>query len=429
MPGDYNAEYIVLISIGRGIGQGPILGGMSWGFGDDWVWQFRKVGENVHVVRRNVRFTADTNSPEAKAVAAAYTDSVLFSLPIVTKGPKGGDLVDLTPVFMSDLPQIGRVLPGFQFSPQKSTWAEVKGFPDNVELQVAATYASGGQAEIDSVPDSRGVTINVHYSISELPQHRLSAAAGRRPRRLLPHGRSRTFRGRATATGSCATSTAGTCRRPTPRPRCRRRRSRSSSGSRRRFRSSIASRSATASRNGTRRSRRPASSTRSKSASSPTTTTGIPEDIRYNTFRWITSSAGFAMGPSRVNPDTGQILDADIIFDADFLQIWKQEYETFTPRDDRRDDRRRARDLQRRSSTRPRAILRRPPADGGDCQLATGMSRQLAFGAAAILADARPEDREAEPGEADHAGPEGSDDARGRPHARPAAQLQGQHVA
>ncbi|MEK6238104.1 MAG: zinc-dependent metalloprotease, partial [Planctomycetales bacterium] len=41
--------------------------------------------------------------------------------------------------------------------------------------------------------------------------------------------------------------------------------------------------------------------------------------------------AGFAMGPSRVNPHTGEILDADIIFDADFIRFWKQEYETFTP--------------------------------------------------------------------------------------------------
>ncbi len=54
-----SAEYIVLITITRGIGQTPILGGMSWGFGDDWVWQFRKVGENIHIVRRNVRFTAE----------------------------------------------------------------------------------------------------------------------------------------------------------------------------------------------------------------------------------------------------------------------------------------------------------------------------------------------------------------------------------
>lgn len=40
-----------------------------------------------------------------------------------------------------------------------------------------------------------------------------------------------------------------------------------------------------------------------------------PEDVRYNFFRWITSETPFAMGPSRVNPRTGEILDADIIFD------------------------------------------------------------------------------------------------------------------
>ena len=55
------------------------------------------------------------------------------------------------------------------------------------------------------------------------------------------------------------------------------------------------------------------------------------EDVNYNTFRWITAGQGFAMGPSRVNPRTGQILDADIIFDGDFLQFWRQQYETLTP--------------------------------------------------------------------------------------------------
>jgi nitrogen regulatory protein PII len=56
------------------------------------------------------------------------------------------------------------------------------------------------------------------------------------------------------------------------------------------------------------------------------------EDVNYNTFRWITSSAKFAMGPSRVNPLNGQILNASVIFDADFLQAWKTEYEVFTPK-------------------------------------------------------------------------------------------------
>src|SRR5262249_10612180 len=55
-----------------------------------------------------------------------------------------------------------------------------------------------------------------------------------------------------------------------------------------------------------------------------------PEDINYNTFRWITTGAGFAMGPSRANPLTGEILDADIIFDADMVRYWKQEAKMFS---------------------------------------------------------------------------------------------------
>ena len=78
----------MLISIARGIGETPLLGGMTWGFGDDWIWQFRKVDDRIQIVRRNVRFTAAKGSPEAKAVELAYTDSVLFSLPIATKSPR-----------------------------------------------------------------------------------------------------------------------------------------------------------------------------------------------------------------------------------------------------------------------------------------------------------------------------------------------------
>ncbi|HEX3872305.1 MAG TPA: DUF5118 domain-containing protein, partial [Pirellulales bacterium] len=123
-----NRDFIVLTSIARGIGEGQLLGGMTWGFGDDVLWQFRKVEDNVQIVRRNVRFRAAKGSPEEKAVKLAYTDSVLFALPIVTTGSGGSLVVDLSPVFMSDLPQISMFLPGFTFSSTKSTWSSVKGF-------------------------------------------------------------------------------------------------------------------------------------------------------------------------------------------------------------------------------------------------------------------------------------------------------------
>ncbi|MEK7484011.1 MAG: zinc-dependent metalloprotease [Planctomycetota bacterium] len=54
-----------------------------------------------------------------------------------------------------------------------------------------------------------------------------------------------------------------------------------------------------------------------------------PADSRYNFFRWITSGEGFAMGPSRVDPRTGEILDADIIFDDDMLRWSLFEYDTW----------------------------------------------------------------------------------------------------
>ena len=52
-----------------------------------------------------------------------------------------------------------------------------------------------------------------------------------------------------------------------------------------------------------------------------------PEDVRYNFFRWITSETPFAMGPSRVDPRNGRILDADIIFDDSMLRGYMTDYD------------------------------------------------------------------------------------------------------
>ncbi|MHC4338712.1 MAG: zinc-dependent metalloprotease [Planctomycetota bacterium] len=51
-----------------------------------------------------------------------------------------------------------------------------------------------------------------------------------------------------------------------------------------------------------------------------------PEDVNFNFFRWIYSDMPFAMGPSRVDPRTGEILDADILFDDSYIRFTLQEY-------------------------------------------------------------------------------------------------------
>ena len=385
-PSQLNRDFIVLISISRGISEGMLIGGMTLGFGDDWLWQFRKVDDNIQIVRRNVRFRAAHGSPEEKAVKLAYTDSVLYSLPIVTTGPSGGMVIDLDQVFMSDLPQISRMLPGFYFASNKSSWESVKGFEQNVELEVAATYASSGALEIDTVPDSRGATINVHYSISGLPQ------TGYQPRladdrvgyfltaikdfsKKSDEDRFIRYVNRWDIQKDDPTAETSTPKKPI---------------------------TFYLEKTVPYKYRKPISDgilewnkafekagfyNAVQVIQQQDSDDWDPEDIRYNTFRWITAGAGFAMGPSRVNPLTGQILDADIIFDADFVQFWKREYETFTPQTiaamtggplDLESYRA---EIERLPSAHRHSYLCR-------CELHNGMSREFALGAVALLANA-----------------------------------------
>ena len=323
-------EMFVTISIAQGIGSRSLLGGMSWGDGDDWVWTFRKRADKLQVVRKNVRFFAKSGSPEANAVANAFTDSILFSVPILAKTPAGGYLFDPEKIFFTDLPKIARQLSGYSFAKDRTFWESAKGFDDNVELRVAATYSSSGKSELDTVPDSRAATLTIHYSISLLPQNsyrprladsrvgyfitalknfsehngderfvryinrwhlekadpKAEVSPPKKPiifwiEKTVPYEYRQAIRDGISAWNS-AYRKAG-------------------------FDSAIEVRQ------------------------QPDKTDWDPEDINYNTFRWITSGRGFAMGPSRVNPRTGQILDADIIFDADFVKHWRNEFENYMP--------------------------------------------------------------------------------------------------
>jgi hypothetical protein len=376
-----NRDFIVLISIAKGIGRKPfLLSGMSWGFGDDWVWQFRKVDDRIQLVRRNVRFTASKGDPQEKAVNLAYTDSVLFSLPIATMSPSGAYVVDLTPVFMGDLPQISAVLPGFSFSEIKSSWAAVKGFPNNIELEVAATYASSGLQDIDSVADSRGATINVHYSISLLPQ------TGYQPRMaddrvgyFLTVVKDWSHKGdddrfvRYINRWDLQKADASAELSPPKKPIIFYLEKTIPFVYRKPIREGIAEWNKAFEKAGFAN----AVEVRQQEDKDD----WDPEDIRYNTFRWITAGAGFAMGPSRVNPSTGQILDADVIFDADFLQFWKQEYENFTP------------ESVAAMTGGPldlkgyqEQLKKEGDSHGAACELHHGLARELAFGAAVLSA-------------------------------------------
>lgn len=52
-----------------------------------------------------------------------------------------------------------------------------------------------------------------------------------------------------------------------------------------------------------------------------------PEDVRYNFIRWISNDVSTAIGPSRVNPMTGQILDADVVLTDGWVRVFTYRWE------------------------------------------------------------------------------------------------------
>jgi hypothetical protein len=55
-----------------------------------------------------------------------------------------------------------------------------------------------------------------------------------------------------------------------------------------------------------------------------------PADVRYAVVRWSADEdVGFAIGPSRIDPRTGEIIDADITMQANFLAIYRERFERY----------------------------------------------------------------------------------------------------
>lgn len=56
-----------------------------------------------------------------------------------------------------------------------------------------------------------------------------------------------------------------------------------------------------------------------------------PEDVRYNFIRWLSNDIGTAIGPSRPHPETGEILDADVVLTDGWIRYFNYQYNDLLP--------------------------------------------------------------------------------------------------
>ena len=312
----FDKPFLAPIAIARG-GE---LAAHTMNFGDQWVIMFKRVGDKVRLLRRNVHFHSGSG-PIAKAVETTYADSILMALPIRTiNHARNTVVIDLGDIFLTNFGD----LPFGSIDPRRTGWEKVKAYPHNIELQVTATFT--GRQTGDGVIDSRGNTMVIHYGIMEMPDtHYHPRLADDRVGHFLTvikdfgnDSKDTSYvryvnRWRLDRVDGSHWKEGGKLVPPKKKIIFW-------------IEKSVPDEYRAVVREGILEWNKAFEKIGFKDAIEVRQQEDEefdPEDVGYNTFRWITSDAGYAMGPSRANPLTGEILDADIIFDASMVRYYR----------------------------------------------------------------------------------------------------------
>jgi uncharacterized protein DUF4953/uncharacterized protein DUF5117 len=326
-PGDLGKPVLGIFSLARGIGMNFLLGGLPL---NDRLLEFQRSGDRILMIERNTRFVAPAESAYDRARDLSYGQSVVAALKIESLDEKRqAVLVDLAPVLVSDFTDMSQWMrealddKPVSFDKERSAISSVKVFPENAEIEALLTFTPGDRKDLDlhSVPDQRYVPITVHYSFLELPETPMAPRlADERVGYFLnpvkdfsrdladDYWRRYINRWRLEKKDPAATVSEPVqpivfyLDRTIPeayRPYIKQgveawQRAFEEAG----FKNAIVAKDA------------------------PDDPDWDPEDARYSTIRWIVSSEPSfgAIGPSRVDPRTGEILDADILFEGSIVQ-------------------------------------------------------------------------------------------------------------
>jgi hypothetical protein len=331
-PEQLNKNYLSTVTMESGIGERGIYSGMPL---HDFLFYFRRVNNNVHFVVRNVNFRTSPGSPQARSLDRSFSDSVLYSLPIKSIHPQHKTiLIDLGDLLLKDLPGLSSALSSqlqvsYQLDEKKSYFGDVKGFPLNVEIESVYGFSADGKKamSLPTLPDSRALTLRVRYSLSQLPENHTyqPRLADDRVGYFITAYQDFSIDNRKEPfvryinRWHLEKQNPNVQLSPPKKPIV--------------FwiENAVPLEYRDAVKEGILIWNKAFEKAGFKDAievrQMPNDAKWDPADVRYNTIRWINTVDGFfALGPSRVNPLTGEILDADIVVDGSFVRALNQDY-------------------------------------------------------------------------------------------------------
>ena len=163
-------EKIYLAGLTRQSGDGYYLDGSS--MLNEYPFMFKKVGKRIQFINVNVKFRADEESPFNRSIINHSSNSIISSSEISSDPHpvSGAILVDIGKLFIFDIEDVTRKSQGiYSFDKKDSYFKELKSFPQNTEIEMALHFKGKKGKFIYTLPSSSSVIIDYHISLSSIP--------------------------------------------------------------------------------------------------------------------------------------------------------------------------------------------------------------------------------------------------------------------
>lgn len=311
-------DLLFATSISRG---GPMTGWM-W---NDWLIRWEIVGNHIKLITPNTSHIQKENEPVNEAVKRTYNEEILAAVPIITMTPNGDPVIDFGALLKSNLADVSFMAGAGALRADLSKWAKAKVFPDNVLIDVDLAYMGR----------DGGREVGVSYAFQRLPKlgsYRPRVADDRigyfltaRIDFAKPNDARDTFE-RYVNRWQLEKRDPSLELSPPKKPIVFYIEKTVPIQWRRWVRQGIEDWNKAFEKIGF------VDAVVVHQQTDDNEFKDIdPEDSRYNFFRWMVTGRGLAVGPSRADPRTGQILDADIVCDDGWVRYFMNQFDLFSP--------------------------------------------------------------------------------------------------
>ncbi|HTP45421.1 MAG TPA: zinc-dependent metalloprotease [Casimicrobiaceae bacterium] len=186
-PEQFDKPYFFSVNLSRGLGEKFIFGGLM---GTSHVVEFHKIGTNVQLLAKNVEYFASSGKPQERAVAEAFSDSLLAAAPLASQPhpERKSVLVEANALLLADIPGANGLLErtyrqSYSFDPRNSSISKSRATADLDAFEVSAHYSLARVSQPPvvpgsspytqppaTIPDTRSLFLGFYYNFAALPE-------------------------------------------------------------------------------------------------------------------------------------------------------------------------------------------------------------------------------------------------------------------